>query len=172
MATIKVKKLILSFCLIFSIFGLSQNQPMNDTIIDVIKKQHLDTIVNFYTPKFANHSEYQGKILDLLYLKNTDVILNMVHTKGFLGLTYLYPNHVVKYAPSDADSCFLNLFHSIIGCLPKKKSDVKTTLSTNKISNDTLLFEEYTFSKNNNDYLLRFLYRNLQMEGILIEKVE
>jgi hypothetical protein len=164
-----MKKLFLSICLVVSLNGISQTNSDNDKVIDVIKNSRVDTIVNFYTPKFADHSKYKGKMLDVLYSKNFNLIISMIKTNGFISLTHLYPNNIVKYTPLVADTSFINLFNTVTSNLPKNKSKVETKLSSCNISNDKLLFEEYTFEKNNKTYFVRFLFRNSQLEGIFIQ---
>ena len=120
------------------------------------------------TKVFANHLKYKNHLLDILYSKKIEIIVDMVKTKGFTGLYYLneyYGVDLKSDTPTDSISNVLNVF---VKDLPKDRTMVKVYTSDSNFLTELTSFEEYTYIKKDKTYFIRFVYINGQMNGIYL----
>lgn len=134
-----------------------------------LKDERIDSIILQKTPAFANHSEYKGRLLDILYSKNFDAIVDMTKARGFKGIYYLneYEGVEIK-GNAAADSAIAGLFGKFAKELPRNKSKVDRKIFKSSFINDSMFFEEYAYSKKETTYFIRFVFINSQMNGILV----
>lgn len=164
-----MKKLILGLCLVVSLNGFTQNSSDKEIITIVSNNKRIDSIINSVTPSYKNHSNLKKQILNLLYSKKYDVIIDAINSKGFKGFYYLneYDGKDLK-SKTTPDSVFVDILKNLNKKLPKNKSKVITKFTESSFINDKMLFEEYEFMNDGTTYLLRVVFINSQINGMLL----
>ena len=71
------------------------------------------------TKVFANHGKYKNHLLDILYSKKLDIIVDMVKTKGFTGLYYLNDYDGVDLKSNVSSDSITNVLNKFTKDLPK-----------------------------------------------------
>jgi hypothetical protein len=120
------------------------------------------------TKVFANHSKYKNHLLDILYSKKLDIIVDMVKTKGFTGLYYLNDYDGVDLKSNVSSDSITNVLNKFTKDLPKDRTKVKVDINESNFLSEVTSFEEYTYIKKNTTYFIRFVYINAQMKGIYL----
>jgi hypothetical protein len=120
------------------------------------------------TQVFANHTKYKGHLLDILYSKKIDVIVDMVQTKGFNGFYYLNEYSGFDLKPDSPVDSITNALNNFVNNLPKDRVKVKELFNESSFLNELSSFEEYTYIKKDTTYFIRFVYINAQMNGIYL----
>lgn len=165
------KNPIIKAILILAIASTSTIAPCQTDrdVYNSLKDERIDSIILQKTPAFANHSEYKGRLLDILYSKNFDAIVDMTKARGFKGIYYLneYEGVDIK-GNAAADSAIAGLFGKVAKELPRNRSKVDRKISESSFINDAMFFEEYAYSKKGTTYFIRFVFINSQMNGILV----
>jgi hypothetical protein len=143
-----MKKLILIFLLI-SFNSLSQDtwQP---------------------TQVFANHNKYKNNLINILYSKNLNIIVDMVKTQGFSGFYYLNEFDGVELKSNSPIDSIYNSLNEFAKNLPKNRKGIKTSINELSFLSDVTSFEEYTYIKRETTYFIRFVFINGQMNGIFL----
>ena len=138
-------------------------------LLITFKSLSQDTI-NTWQPTrvFANHNKYKNHLLDILYSKNHNIIVDMVKTRGFNGFYYLNEYYGVDLKINTPVDSIYNSLNDFAKDLPKNRTKVNVYISESSFLSELTSFEEYTYIKGETTYFIRFVYINAQMNGIYL----
>jgi hypothetical protein len=68
-----------------------------------------------------------------------------------------------------SDSIYIKTLENLAKNLPKNKKSIQSTFTDLNFLKDKMFFEEYRFNQNKTTYLLRIVFINNQLNGILID---
>jgi len=164
-----MKNLVLVLGLIATLNIFGQNISDKEIVMNSVKDTRLDSILNSTTPTFANHNKFKKHLLDILYTKKINVIVDMVKTKGFKGFYYLNEYNEVDLNKNTSSDSIVNSLNDFVKDLPKDKSKVNVNINDSNSIKDIITIEEYSYIKNNKTYLIVFCFINSQMDGIYLD---
>lgn len=157
--------LIVSFVLVSILNGLSQESYD----LNHFKDSRIDSVINSVTPSYNDHSNLKKQLLNVLYNKKYNQILDAINTKGFKGLYYLNKYNGQNLIPSNTpDSVFINILKTLTNKLPKNKSKVISKFTESTFINDKMSYEEYEFVNDKTKYFIRIVFINSQINGMLL----
>lgn len=166
-----MRKLVLSLVLglVTSLNIFSQESSDNEMVFNTLKDKRIDSIVNSTTPSYNDHSGLKKQILNVLYTKKFEVILDAIKSKGFKGFYYLNEYDGKDLKPkSTSESTFVEVLKNFSKKLPKNKSKVTTKFTESNFINDKMFYEEYEYKNNDTTYFLRVVHINSQMNGMYL----
>jgi hypothetical protein len=138
-------------------------------LLITFKSLSQDTITSWQpTQVFANHNKYKNHLLDILYSKKLNIIVDMVKTKGFNGFYYLKEYYGVDLKINTPPDSIYNSLNDFAKDLPKNRTKVNVSISESSFLSELTSFEEYTYIKGETTYFIRFVYINAQMNGIYL----
>ena len=99
-----MRNLVLALVLVSTLNVLGQSDSDRQVVLNSLNNSRMDSILNFVTPTYANHKKYVSRMLDVLYAKDFNIILEMVKTKGFphwhcsgVGPVLASPQHCITW---------------------------------------------------------------------------
>lgn len=165
-----LKNIIVGISLIFSLDLFAQVNSDSAIIMNAFKDERIDSILNSVTPAYANHTKLKKQIIKLLYAKKYDAILNAIKCKGFKGFSNLGDDYTEIFeSDTTSDSIYIKTLENLAKNLPKNKKSIQSTFTDLNFLKDKMFFEEYRFNQNKTTYLLRIVFINNQLNGILID---
>ena len=157
--------LIVSFVLV-SILNVFSQESYD---LNHFKDNRIDSVINSVTPSYNDHSNLKKQLLNVLYNKKYNQILDAINTKGFKGFYYLNKYNGQNLNPSNTpDSVFINILKTLTNKLPKNKSKVITKFTESTFINDKMSYEEYEFVNDKTKYFIRIVFINSQINGMLL----
>ena len=157
--------LIVSFVLV-SILNVFSQESYD---LNHFKDNRIDSVINSVTPSYNDHSNLKKQLLNVLYNKKYNQILDAINTKGFKGFYYLNKYNGQNLNSSNTpDSVFINILKTLTNKLPKNKSKVITKFTESTFINDKMSYEEYEFVNDKTKYFIRIVFINSQINGMLL----